>query len=265
MSLTVGDKVADHENNKDDNKDNDVYNTDLNFKLAFIPGANDDLLVQITYTDLDGNPVNVVKRLAGTNAEGQTYEDIKPEADGSYVLKGLKLSENEDFKFDLRLEGTQCLEKGVYVYTAIEGRTTSQSFVGIAEGHRNVDVSASMNISFSVDEEDAYHAEAYWSWENDPVYPPEEPTETPENPTPTPENPTPTPKDPTPSEEITEIPEEETPLDTPNEELEEIPEDIPMAEVPKTGDESGMWTVMMILAAISLLGLAMTGRKSIRA
>jgi len=113
MSLTVGDKVADHENNKDDNKDNDVYNTDLNFKLAFIPGANDDLLVQISYTDLDGKQVNVVKRLAGKNAEGQTYEDIKPEKDGSYVLRGLKLSENEDFNFDLRLEGTQYLEQGV--------------------------------------------------------------------------------------------------------------------------------------------------------
>ena len=31
----------------------------------------------------------------------QSYEDIKPEADGSYVLKGLKLSENKDFAFDL--------------------------------------------------------------------------------------------------------------------------------------------------------------------
>lgn len=45
VSLTVKDKVADHASNKDDNKDNDVYHTELNFHLDFIPGDNDDLLV----------------------------------------------------------------------------------------------------------------------------------------------------------------------------------------------------------------------------
>lgn len=172
MSLTVHDKVADHENNLDDNNDNDVYNTDLNFKLAFVPGEDDDLLVQISYTDLDGNPVNIVRRLAGENAEGQSYEDILPEEDGSYVLKGLKLSENEDFNFDLRLEGTQYLEKGVYIYEAHGGREKSQNFVGVAEGNRNVDVSIGVTVSFDVDENNMVVAERSWHSEGDPNYEP---------------------------------------------------------------------------------------------
>ena len=83
--------------------------------------------IMVVYTDLDGELVSVVRRLAGTNAEGQTYEGIQPEADGSYVLKDLKLSENEDFSFDLRLEGTQYLENGVYVYSPVGGRDASQA------------------------------------------------------------------------------------------------------------------------------------------
>ena len=247
MSLTVGDKVADHAANKDDDQNNDVYNTSLNFKLAFIPGENDDLLVQISYIDMDGNPVNIIRRLAGENAEGQNYEAITPEADGSYVLKGLQLSENKDWGFDLRLEGTQYLEQGVYVYEAVGGRTASQNFVGLAEGERNVDVSMGVTIKFDVDENNHVVAERKWHDESDPV---EEPT--------------------TPDEEEEEEVVEEEEVTPPenyrvvinDDGLEEIPDEpVPLASAPKTGDNSGLWILLVMVAAFGIVALNIFTKK----
>jgi len=237
MSLTVGDKVDGHANNQDDNQDNDVYNTALNFKLAFVPDPkNDDLLVQISYIDIDGNPVNVIRRLAGENAEGQSYETIAPEADGTYVLKGLQLSENEDWGFDIRLEGVQYLEHGVYLYQAVGGRDVSQTFVGVAEGTRNVDVSVGVTIKFDVDENDHVVAERKWHDESDPSGEPEEEEETP------------------------------PPVDyrviINDDGLEEIPEEpVPLAAAPKTGDNSGLWIVLIVAAAFSIVVLNLNTKK----
>ena len=243
MSLTIGDKVQDNAANLDDNTDNDVYNASLNFKLAFIPGANDDLLVRITYTDLDGNPVNIVRRLAGVNDGEESYLDIYPEADGTYVLSGLKLSENEDFDFDLRLEGTQYLENGVYVYAPVGGRDVSQTFVGIAEGERNVDVSVGVTISFDVDENNHVVAERKWQAEADPVIPdPEGTVDIPGGNNKWPEPPT---------NNVTE--------DDGLEEIEE--EEVPLADVPDTGDSSIVFIVLAILSACGLAYLALTKKQ----
>ena len=236
VSLTVGDKVADHTANQDDNSDNDVYNADLNFRLAFIPGDKDDLLVQIKYTDLDGKEVTVVKRLAGTNSEGQSYEDIKPEADGSYVLRGLKLSENEDFDFDLRLEGTQYLEQAVYVYSPIGGRGSSQTAVGVAEGTREVDVSLGMTIKFDVDENNHVVAERKWQDEIDP-----------------------------PEEEDPPVEEEDPPviyrLDPETEE--EIPEEpVPLAAPVVTGSNSYLWILVVMMAILGMAIINLTSKKN---
>lgn len=243
MSLTVGDKVADHEANQDGNKDNDVYNADLNFRLAFIPGDKDDLLVQIKYTDLDGKEVTVVKRLAGTNSEGQSYEDIKPEADGSYVLRGLKLSENKDFNFDLRLEGTQYLENGVYVYSPVGGRDVSQTFVGVAEGEKNVDVSIGVTIRFDVDENNHVVAERKWHNEGDPS------TEhvTPEEP-----------------EHVTaEAPRSRQIFRLTNQTgVEEVPdEEVPLAIAPKTGDMTSLIVIITMMAAVCLVIMTISDKK----
>ena len=235
MSLTVGDKVADHANNQDDNKDNDVYNTALNFKLAFIPGANDDLLVQISYIDIDGNPVNVIRRLAGENGEGQSYETIAPEADGTYVLKGLQLSENEDWGFDIRLEGVQYLEHGVYVYEAVGGRKDSQTFVGVAEGTRSVDVSMGVTIKFDVDENNHVVAERKWHDEEHTPNVPEEEERTP------------------PTNYRVTIEGDGT---------EEIIDDpVPLAAAPKTGDNSALWVLLIMAAGFGIAVLNIFGKK----
>ena len=248
LSLTVGDKAEGYEVNTDDNADNDVYDTALNFKLAFIPGADDDLLVHISYTDLDGRQVNIVRRLAGSNDEGENYIDILPEADGTYILSGLKLSENKDFSFDLRLEGTQYLENGVYVYAPVGGRDVSQTFVGIAEGERNVDVTLGVTVSFDVDENDKVVAERVWSAADDPV---------------TPELPG--------GDNYNDLPDGGNVWpDAPNgniqpdgaEDLEEIEEEeVPLADVPNTGDASMMFTILAILSACGLAVLAVTKKR----
>ena len=232
LKIVIGDKVEGHEKNLDDNSDNDVYNTALNFKLAFVPGEKDDLLVQISYTDLEGNDVNVVKRLAGKNAEGQNYEDILPEPDGSYLIKGLKLSENKDFNFDLKLEGTQYLEQGVYVYSPVGGRKVSQTFVGMAEGNRDVDVSIGVTVSFDVDENNNVVAERVWHREGDPSYKPTTNT-----------NPEPVPLAVEPEEEV----------------IEEEP--VPLAKAPGTGSISTIFAVAAAVSGMGLAGLAIGSKR----
>ncbi|MBQ3107896.1 MAG: thioester domain-containing protein, partial [Firmicutes bacterium] len=156
MTLTVGEQVGEEEavDENGETVTNGIYETALNFTLAFIPTENDDLLMQLKYTDADGIEHVVVRRLAGENEEGEDYSTILPDENGTYTISGLKLSENKEFNFDLRLEGTQYLENGVYVYQAVGGREESQTMVGIAQGEREVDISVGMTVEFSVDEKE---------------------------------------------------------------------------------------------------------------
>ena len=263
MGLTVGDKITDNEKNKDNDEDNDVYNTDLNFKLAFVPGENDDLLVQITYEDLDGNPVNVVRRLAGD--EDGYYETITPDSNGVYVITGLVLSENKDFNFDLRLEGTQYLENGVYIYESVNGRTSSQNFVGIAEGERNVDVSLGVTIKFEVDEDNHVVAERKWHDEGS------------NRPRPTGGNDDdddnggggsttttiPDPVVPLAAADTIEISDGDIPLsDGTVLNIEDAP--IPLAVLPMTGDVSVIWMLISLISGLGLAGLSLADRKKCR-
>ena len=199
-------------------------------------------LIMVFYyglTDKDGAPLKdangdpIIRRLAGESGEGD-YEAIAPEADGSYVLAGLQLQENSDFTFDLRLEGTQYLEKGVYVYEACGGRENSQNFIGVAEGERNVDVSASMTITFDVDENDKVVAERKWH------------KSTSRNKTAGRTN--------DPSTTTTEINDEGVPMAASADGLVEIiDEEVPLAAAPETGDNS---IVYVLVSLISLAGAA---------
>ena len=243
MSLTVNDKVAGHTNNADSNADNDVYNTDLTFTLAFVPDTKtDDLLVYLTdqngtvINDKDGNPI--IRRLAGSDTEGRSYDSILPDENGVYTLTGLQLQENEDFVFDLRLEGTQYLKEGVYIYTAYGGREQSQTLVGMAEGEREVEVTVGMTISFDVDENNHVVAERQWHSQGDPrngggggggngTY------RLRNNP------------DARADEDLMEIPDEE----------------VPLADVPKTGDGTAILAVISALSGMGYAGIQFSAKK----
>ena len=246
MNITVHEKVTKVdgetvEENFDNDTINDVYNTDLNFKLAFVPGPNDDLLVQVTYTDFDGKNQTVIRRLAG-DKEDHAKVDYD-EATGSYVLKGLILSENEEFNFDLRLEGTQYLENGVYVYESLRGREVAQNFVGVAEGTRNVDVSVGVTIKFEVDENNRVVAERKWDYESDPGYTP------PGGGEPVPAN-----FEDAPAPQIFRLNNQDN--------LVEIPEEpVPLATPAVTGDNSGLWIAVVLLSVFAMAAINLFDKK----
>ncbi len=84
--------------------------------------------------------------------------------------------------------------------------------------------------------------------------------EDPEDPT----TPPPTPEIPDEEVPLTDIPEEDVPLTEIPEEPEEleIPEEnVPLAEVPETGDLSGNWMMAMLMGALGMIWMALTGKK----
>ena len=170
MKLTVKDKVWEAAENKDDDDTNDQYNAEISFALTVIPNTvTDDLLVIIT----DGNVVKTA-RIAGVNKEDETYEILNPEQNGCYIIRDIKLNEGKTV-FDLKLRGTQYLERGVYIYTSENyNETNSQTFVGIAEGTRDVDVSMQIEFDLAVDEAVVTAVHEWKQVKMDPIEDPEE-------------------------------------------------------------------------------------------
>ena len=139
--ITVGEKAAEHTNNTDHDDKNDVYDTKISFTVALIPDR-DDSLKAVVYQ----NGVKVGEK-ALTAENGVAKED----GSTTYTLENLQLQEGVNI--NLSLEGTQELKQGVYLYTAIDGVDTSQTFVGMATGSRSVDLD--VNLAFEVKDEAA--------------------------------------------------------------------------------------------------------------
>lgn len=147
--ITVGGKSEAEEYaevNNDDNSENDVYDTSIEFTMAFMPTANDDLIVQV----LDGDKVIAQRRLSAEKSIGA----ISPSSTNAlgehvYVIDDLPLAEGVNIT--LNLNGTQNLGQGVYLYSSeIKGGVSSQTFVGIAQGTREVNLN--VNLKFEVNE-----------------------------------------------------------------------------------------------------------------
>ncbi|MBE6590579.1 MAG: Cna B-type domain-containing protein [Ruminococcaceae bacterium] len=147
MVLNIKNKVADAQN--------DVYLADLGFELDYTPNAQDDLLIHLSYTDANGDPVVVTRRLAGENTEGKTYEYVAIK-DGRYVIENIELPENMNTNFTVRVDGVQNLENGVYIFLAHDGIDKVQTLVGIAEGTHIADITKSFSFSFEVEESKHY-------------------------------------------------------------------------------------------------------------
>ena len=232
VALEIKDKVADNAANADDNKDNDVFNSDLSFKLAFVPGEKDEMYVVLMdgnnqpILGEDGQPIK--KLLASETSAKEGANVIKP-VNGVYTLTGLKLSENSPFEFDLRLEGTQYLNEGVYIYQAEGGRRESQTLVGLAKGEQKVVVSNKMTIKFDVDEYNHVVAEREWHNNGEPEVVTEEPGVF---------------------------------AFAVHRPLENIPEEeVPLADAPQTGDEAIVFAALTLLAGISLMAMHVSEQK----
>ena len=242
IGMTIKEQVADHANNQDDNDKNDVYNTELNFTLAFVPDQeNDSLLVYVldpkTQEPMrDANGDQIIKRLAGENGEGEDFDTIIADENGTYTISGLQLAENSDFTFDLQLSGTHNLKNGVYVYSAYGGREASQTMVGMAGGTQNVNVKSSMSISFDVDDSKHVVATRKWSDASDPEETPRTPGDNPPPPA-------------------------LYRMTRGVGQLEIIDEEVPLAEPPQTGDISMLWFAMIVMSACGLCMLNLFERK----
>ena len=250
MSITVGDKLSGYEENEDDNEDNDVYGVSLNFALVVTPSnENDDLIVQvISGFDADGNPIIAAQgRIAGGNAEEDAangFHNVIFDAEtGTYTLENLQLAENSDFNFDLKLVGTQYLEQGVYIFTS-ENRdgVTSQTFVSVLEGSKEVNVSKGFVIRFNVNEDNEVVAQRVWNNSFDPEL------DTPNN------NELPGGNNKWPN-----TPNNNVQNDGETVDIEE--EEVPLADVPNTGDTSFVFVIMAILSACGLAYLALTKKR----
>ncbi len=151
-TITVKDKVTETDSDGNtgfkmttDNKA--IYNADVSFGMSVTPSQHGDLLVHVI---VDGEIIET-KRLAGENKEGQNYGKIIPDKNGNYTIPGLELPNGSTVT--LNLSGTQGLAKGVYLYTCSTGHEGSQTFVGMGEGTRKVDLS--VDVNFSVKEPEA--------------------------------------------------------------------------------------------------------------
>ena len=256
LKLTVGDKVPELDVNNDEDDTNDVYSNDLSFSLVIVPGEKDDLV--ITLVDNNGNVIRKARIAGDPSEDDESFGGEFTNVDGVYTFIGVPMAEGSDIKFDLKLEGIQYLEEGVYVYKSVneDGEADfghRQTLVGVAEGEREVDVESSFTLNFTVDEESHIVTRKTWFGEGDLS---EEDPEDPEDPEdtyePTVINDDPTPLDNNPPAEKLDVPSDtETILD----------EDVPLAEVPGLGDESSNWLMIAVFAAIGFVALNLSEKK----
>lgn len=148
VGLTIGNKVADHVNNQDNDKTNDAYNASLVFALEVQITEKDDLIVKVV--DPNGNVLRTV-RLAGDDSETNYGPILLPDENGNYTISNLVLVEG-DVILDLVLEGAQYLEEGVYIYSSYGGYDVSQTAVSIAEGYHAVNLAMNIKLNFNVEE-----------------------------------------------------------------------------------------------------------------
>lgn len=288
MSMTVGEKTKENA----DGNGNDAYNVDLTFSLVVTPSQeNDDLIVKVINSE--GKVVSTA-RIAGDGSKDEGFSQLTTTTDAAgkthYTMTGLELVEGSNTKFNLKLEGAQYLEQGVYVYSSEirdveqkDGSTKevpSQTFVGIAEGYKSVDVSMEIDLSFNV-EEATITTERVWRTEwtdsgedtgdddivigddddddddDDDIVIGDDDDDDDDDIVIGDDD------DDDDDDDFIELGEGDVPLaDAEQEEIVDmIDEEVPLAEVPATGDPSALWLMLTALSGSGLVGLKLFEKK----
>lgn len=142
------------QNTSDSGSEEGKYDVDLTFTMGLevVSGENgDDLIVSVVLLDKDGKqvtgedgkPITVATgTLNGENSTGLKYDSKT----NSYTFSNIVLESGT--KLDLRLDGTQNLQEGVYLFSAKGGYTEAQTFVGVGAAKQNV--SLNVNLEFNV-------------------------------------------------------------------------------------------------------------------
>jgi hypothetical protein len=121
-----------------------IFKTDITFTLEMVPSDQDDLVVIVR--DDEGEIVTV-RRLAGALKEGETMASASQMESGMlYTLEDIPLTDG--VSVSLNLSGVQDLALGAYLYTA-DVYSDSQTFVGLASGKKNVDLSVQLDFNVS--------------------------------------------------------------------------------------------------------------------
>ena len=277
LDMTVGGMVDGEEANADNDNTNDVYSVELKFSLVVEPAVNgDDLIVKVL--DSEGNVVKTA-RIAGEQKEGETFGYAKTTTDENgktyYVLEDLHLAENANTSFNLKLEGTQLLKEGVYIFESQEAKTGEEyadqmiqyleengvleeevKYFGSLEALRE-DMIKTFNNDPSVGRSQNFigkyegTAEINVGMQIDLTFNVEESVVTTERIWRSEADPTAEPG-PVPFNFGHVVP---RPLDN-------IPdEEVPLADAPQTGDEAAIFAVLTVLAGISLMAMHVSEQK----
>ncbi len=143
---------------KTDSKGNEKYVTDLSFSLDV---EKSDLTgnLKIKVTDQYGNVLHTADlKTDSSNLVGRILADGS--ASSTYTIKNLELAEG--VKITLNLSGTQELEEGVYLYSAAV-YSDSQTFVGVASGERDVNLSVDMKFDVTDPQAQIQHTTNTWT------------------------------------------------------------------------------------------------------
>lgn len=253
----------------------DLYDTNLSFTLEVEPSRINSEDLQVTVTIGNQKVTYTLPKAAG---DGETVgRTDNTYADGSqdvtYVLKGITLPDGTNVS--INLTGTQELGKSAYLLTAEGGYKASQSFVGIFEGTRDVNVDVSFTfeaeqpeatVYIETTEEQVVEQTQQTSWSSSwlsRIFYPAKPTEPDE---PTPDKPKEDPKKPEPDEP--DSPDGE-PQDGAFVIYPENTDNVIMPEenkkrvesVPKTGDDASVWMIMGLLSMAGLVVINLPKKK----
>lgn len=146
-SITVGEKATDDQGNVlKDSDGHEKYNASISFKLEI---EKSKLTGNLAVTVLDKDGKELAKKYLvtdDTNLLGQLFAEDEVDANGNYTISGLQIAENTDIS--LTLSGIQNLKPGAYLYTSeVNKKGASQTFVGMSEGKRNVNLAVKLNFS----------------------------------------------------------------------------------------------------------------------
>jgi TQXA domain-containing protein len=126
VSITLKDVTTENNTTK--------YTADISFSLDMTPTATDDLTISL----LDSN---------GKKLTSKKLSEAATSNSRIYTLQNVTLAAGTTVT--LQLTGTQELDEGAYLYSA-DAYQTSQTFVGVAQGTRNVDLSVNLSVGEEV-------------------------------------------------------------------------------------------------------------------
>lgn len=274
VSVTVNNKLEQKGNDGED-----IYDTDLSFTMKVQPDRLNSKDLKVTVTLSNGQQYEYRLEGAAERSDEKTAEKTTGKDNITYVLKGIKMPDGTNVT--INLSGTQDLGKSAYLLTAAGGYDKSQSFVGVFEGERNVDLNVS--FEFNADQPEAtittvtteqtvveQNKQTSWasSWLTKIFYPakPEEPEETipvvPEEPAPE------TPEEEAPKQDEQEQEEQEDLVVFPEQSEEAVDSAKPetaepkVDAVPKTGDDAPIWMVLCLLSAAGLVLVNLPQKKT---